>query len=179
VLRNLNLTGATAGGTTGGVKLANGATYNRLLDSVLNDGNDNLTIQESDHNLIAGNTVSEGRHSIFSLRKNEIRSELVDTYCRLSHSSAAVVPDVILMARPDLGTDARSGRVLSLAGLRLRLSDVAARSHEREGFRRLRKREDAHWQRFDDAAGSIGDHALEQRAPACRIVQITSRRVSS
>jgi parallel beta-helix repeat protein len=68
VLRNLNLTGATAGGTTGGVKLANGATYNRLLDSVLNDGNDNLTIQESDHNLIAGNTVSEGRHSIFSLR---------------------------------------------------------------------------------------------------------------
>ncbi len=68
VLRNLRLTGATAGGTTGGVKFANGASFNRLLDSVIEDGNDNVTIQESDHNLIAGNTISEGRHSIFSLR---------------------------------------------------------------------------------------------------------------
>lgn len=68
VLRNLHLTRATAGGTTGGVKFANNATYNKLLDSVLNDGNDNLTIQQSDHNLIAGNTITEGRHSIFSVR---------------------------------------------------------------------------------------------------------------
>jgi parallel beta-helix repeat protein len=68
VLRNLHLTRATAGGTTGGVKFANNATFNKLLDSVLNDGNDNVTIQQSDHNLIAGNTISEGRHSIFSLR---------------------------------------------------------------------------------------------------------------
>ncbi|MCC7462930.1 MAG: right-handed parallel beta-helix repeat-containing protein [Gammaproteobacteria bacterium] len=68
VLRNLRLTRATAGGTTGGVKFANQASYNKLLDSVLDDGNDNLTIQEADHNLIAGNTISEGRHSIFSVR---------------------------------------------------------------------------------------------------------------
>ncbi|MFO1295041.1 MAG: right-handed parallel beta-helix repeat-containing protein [Rubrivivax sp.] len=68
VLRNLHLTRATAGGTTGGVKFANNATYNKLLDSVLNDGNDDVTIQQSDHNLVAGNTITEGRHSIFSLR---------------------------------------------------------------------------------------------------------------
>ena len=68
VLRNLHLTAATAGGTTGGVKFANLATYNKLIDSVLNDGNDSVTIQQSDHNLIAGNTIAEGRHSIFSLR---------------------------------------------------------------------------------------------------------------
>lgn len=68
VLRNLTLKRATAGGTTGGVKFANGSTYNKLLDSVMNDGNDNLTIQQSDYNLIAGNTITEGRHSIFSIR---------------------------------------------------------------------------------------------------------------
>ena len=68
VLRNLRLSRATAAGTTGGVKFANNSSYNKLLDSTLSDGNDSLTIQQSDHNLVAGNTITEARHSIFSVR---------------------------------------------------------------------------------------------------------------
>jgi parallel beta-helix repeat protein len=68
VLRNLRLSQATSTGTTGGVKFANNSSYNKLLDSTLSDGNDSLTIQQSDHNLVVGNTITEARHSIFSVR---------------------------------------------------------------------------------------------------------------
>jgi parallel beta-helix repeat protein len=67
VLRNNRFTNATAEGTTGGIKLVR-ATGNRIEDNVIEDGNDNLVIQESDRNVIEGNTVREGRHSLFTLR---------------------------------------------------------------------------------------------------------------
>lgn len=67
ILRNNRFTRATAAGTTGGIKLVR-ATGNRIASNVIDDGNDNIVIQESDRNVIEGNTVSEGRHSLFSLR---------------------------------------------------------------------------------------------------------------
>ncbi len=67
ILRNNRFTRATAQGTTGGIKLVR-ATGNRIENNTIQDGNDNIVIQESDRNVIAGNTVNEGRHSLFSLR---------------------------------------------------------------------------------------------------------------
>ncbi len=67
VIRNSTFSAATIQGTTGGFKLVR-STYNRILDNTFEDGNDNVTIQESDRNVFQGNTVSTGRHSLLSLR---------------------------------------------------------------------------------------------------------------
>jgi parallel beta-helix repeat protein len=67
VIRNGTFTAATIQGTTGGLKLVR-STYNKILDNTFEDGNDNVTIQESDRNVFQGNTVSTGRHSLLSLR---------------------------------------------------------------------------------------------------------------
>jgi len=67
VIRNSTFTAATIQGTTGGLKLVR-STYNKVLDNIFEDGNDNVTIQESDRNVFQGNTVSTGRHSLLSLR---------------------------------------------------------------------------------------------------------------
>jgi parallel beta-helix repeat protein len=66
-LRSNHFSDATASGTTGGVKLVR-STYNRILANTLEDGTDSLTLQESDHNLVQGNTFSRGRHSLLSVR---------------------------------------------------------------------------------------------------------------
>ena len=57
------------------------------------------------------------------------------------------------------------------------LSDMTGRGHESERFRCLRKREDAHGWRIDRAARRIGDHALEERAPARRIFEPHARKI--
>jgi len=66
-IRNCTFTVATIEGTTGGLKLVR-STYNKILDNTFDDGNDNITVQESDRNVFQGNTVSTGRHSLLSLR---------------------------------------------------------------------------------------------------------------
>ena len=66
-IRNCTFSNATVQGTTGGLKLVR-STYNRILDNTFDAGNDNIVIQESDRNVVQGNTVSHGRHSLLSLR---------------------------------------------------------------------------------------------------------------
>ena len=67
IIRNSTFTAATIVGTTGGLKLVR-SSYNKVLDSTFDDGNDNITIQESDRNVVQGNTISTARHSLLSLR---------------------------------------------------------------------------------------------------------------
>jgi len=67
-LRNSTFRRAAAGGTTGSIKLVR-ATYNRILDNVIEDGNDNVTFMDaSDRNVVEGNQISVGRHSLLSVR---------------------------------------------------------------------------------------------------------------
>jgi len=67
IIRNSRFSRATSTGTTGGLKLVR-STYNKILNNTFTDGNDSLVIQESDRNLIQGNTFDTARHSLFSLR---------------------------------------------------------------------------------------------------------------
>ena len=67
VLRDNVFLRATATGTTGGVKLVD-SSYCRLEGNRFEDGNDNVVVQHSDYNVVAGNTFVRGRHSLFSLR---------------------------------------------------------------------------------------------------------------
>ncbi len=60
-------TKATATGTTGSLKLVR-SDHNQLLGNVFDDGNDNVVVQESDNNLIEGNTFRLGRHALLSIR---------------------------------------------------------------------------------------------------------------
>ncbi len=55
------------GGTTGNVRFIS-STYNRILDSIIEDGNDNIVLIDSNYNLIQGNTIREGRHSVLTIR---------------------------------------------------------------------------------------------------------------
>jgi copper-binding protein NosD len=66
LVRN-HFSNATARGTTGGVKLVR-SHLNRILDNSIEDGNDNLLLQESDHNVVQANVFSRGRHSLLSIR---------------------------------------------------------------------------------------------------------------
>jgi parallel beta-helix repeat protein len=58
---------ATASGTTASVKLVR-SSYNRILDNSFAEGTDNVVLQESDRNLVQGNTFRRARHSLLSLR---------------------------------------------------------------------------------------------------------------
>lgn len=67
IIRNNHFTRATAGGTTGGLKLVR-STYNRILDNTFEDGNDNVVVQDSDRNLLQNNIFLGARHSLLSVR---------------------------------------------------------------------------------------------------------------
>lgn len=58
---------STSSGTTGNVRFIS-SNNNKILDNILDDGNDNLLLIDSDHNLVEGNTITEGRHSVLSIR---------------------------------------------------------------------------------------------------------------
>jgi parallel beta-helix repeat protein len=66
-LRNNEFTLAQATGTTGSVKLVH-SHYNRILDNLLHDGNDNLLLIHSNRNLVQGNSMMKGRHALWSIR---------------------------------------------------------------------------------------------------------------
>jgi parallel beta-helix repeat protein len=67
ILRRNHFSNATAKGTTGGVKLVR-SHLNRILESSFEEGHDSVVLQESDRNIIQGNTFRRGRHSLLSLR---------------------------------------------------------------------------------------------------------------
>jgi parallel beta-helix repeat protein len=67
VLVRNRFSNATAHGTTGGVKLVR-SHLNRIVENSFEDGHDDLVIQESDRNVVEGNTFRLGRHSLLSLR---------------------------------------------------------------------------------------------------------------
>jgi parallel beta-helix repeat protein len=67
VIRGNHFVEAAARGTTGGLKLVR-SHFNRILENTFERGNDSLVMQESDRNLVAGNSFSEGRHSLVSVR---------------------------------------------------------------------------------------------------------------
>jgi hypothetical protein len=58
---------ATSRGTTGGLKLVR-TRYSKIVGNVFDDGNDSVTIQESDRNLLQDNTFNKARHSLLSVR---------------------------------------------------------------------------------------------------------------
>lgn len=67
ILRNNRFVRATAAGTTGGLKFVK-STANRVLGNTFDDGNDSVVFQESDRNLLQGNTFTKARHSLLSVR---------------------------------------------------------------------------------------------------------------
>lgn len=67
IFRNNRFARATAHGTTGGLKFVK-STFNKVLNNTFDDGNDSLVLQESDRNLLQGNTFTKARHSLLSVR---------------------------------------------------------------------------------------------------------------
>jgi len=67
MFKNNQFINALARGTTGGFKIVK-SHYNQVADNHFESGNDSIVIQESDRNLIAGNTFRWARHSLVSVR---------------------------------------------------------------------------------------------------------------
>lgn len=67
IIRNNRFLRATAHGTTGGLKFVK-STANSVLGNTFDDGNDSVSFQESDRNLLQGNTFTKARHSLLSVR---------------------------------------------------------------------------------------------------------------
>jgi hypothetical protein len=67
ILRGNSFLRTPASGTTGNVRFIS-SHYNRILDNVISDGNDNLLLIDSEHNLVEGNRITEGRHSVWGIR---------------------------------------------------------------------------------------------------------------
>ena len=65
-LRGNVFSAATAPGTTGAIKIVRGGGH-RILNNVITDGNDNIGIVQSDHNLVQGNVVTVGRHTLWRI----------------------------------------------------------------------------------------------------------------
>lgn len=56
-----------ASGTTGNIRIVR-SHDNRLLDNTIEDGRDNIVLVDSDRNVVQGNRVAKGRHSLISVR---------------------------------------------------------------------------------------------------------------
>jgi len=67
IFRGNHFLRAQSTGTTGGLKFVK-AAYNKVQNNTFDEGNDSITVQESDRNLIEGNTVTKARHSLLSVR---------------------------------------------------------------------------------------------------------------
>ncbi len=67
-IQNNTFLRATAGGTTGGLKLVR-SSFNKITNNVFTDGNDSMVFQDNaDRNLVVGNTFTTARHSLLSVR---------------------------------------------------------------------------------------------------------------
>ena len=67
VIKNCVFRRTPASGTTGNIRLVR-SHYNQFIGNIIDTGNDNVTLINSDHNLIASNTITEGAHSLVSIR---------------------------------------------------------------------------------------------------------------
>jgi len=67
VIRNCTFSRTPASGTTGNVRFIT-SHYNRILNCTLTDGNDNLILIDSDHNLIDGCTITLARHALWAIK---------------------------------------------------------------------------------------------------------------
>ncbi len=66
-IRNNKFTNALSTGTTGSIKFMF-SDKNKVLNNTIHDGNDNLLLIHSDSNMVAGNHMMKGRHSIWCIR---------------------------------------------------------------------------------------------------------------
>ncbi len=67
IVQNCTFSNSWATGTTGNVRFIS-STYNRILNNVIYEGNDNLLLIDSEHNLVQGNSITEGAHSLWGIR---------------------------------------------------------------------------------------------------------------
>ena len=67
VIRDGNFTNATATGTTGSIKFY-GSQHNVVAGNTLDLGNDNILLIHSDRNLVSGNRITRGRHTLWCIR---------------------------------------------------------------------------------------------------------------
>ena len=58
---------STASGTTGNIRFVR-SHNNRLLNNTIEDGVDNVLLIDSERNLVEGNTITTGHHSLFGVR---------------------------------------------------------------------------------------------------------------
>lgn len=81
VIENVTFAGAAASGTTGALKLVR-SPMNRIVGSRFDDGSDLLLLQDdSDRNVLSGNTFGRAGHSLISIRcssHNVIRDNVFD-----------------------------------------------------------------------------------------------------
>ncbi|MGV3772724.1 MAG: Ig-like domain-containing protein [Verrucomicrobiales bacterium] len=66
-IRSCTFKRTPASGTTGNVRFIR-SNLNRVVDCVIEGGQDNLLFIDSNYNLAEGNTISEGKHSLFGIR---------------------------------------------------------------------------------------------------------------
>ena len=67
IVRNNSFTRTPATGTTGNVRFIT-SHYNQIVSNLIEDGNDNLILIDSDHNLIEGNTIHKARHALWAIK---------------------------------------------------------------------------------------------------------------
>jgi len=67
IIRNNTFTDSLATGTTGNLRFIS-SHYNKILNNVISNGNDNLLLIDSSHNLVEGNSITEGGHSVWGIR---------------------------------------------------------------------------------------------------------------
>ncbi len=65
-IRNCRFYRATATGTRGAIALGK-STYNRIVGNWIEDGNDDVGLYLSDHNLVEGNVIRQGRHTLWRI----------------------------------------------------------------------------------------------------------------
>ncbi len=67
VIKNCVFKRTPASGTTGNIRFVR-SHDNRVLDNTIEDGNDSILLIDSERNLVQGNRVTTGRHSLFGIR---------------------------------------------------------------------------------------------------------------
>jgi len=63
LIQNSTFNKALDSGTRAGVRFTR-ASYNKFLNNTVTDGNDSVFLEDSDHNVISGNRMTEARHTL-------------------------------------------------------------------------------------------------------------------
>jgi cysteine-rich repeat protein len=67
IIRNCEFRNSPASGTTGNVRFIQ-SNNNRVMNSILDGANDNIVLIDSNYNVVEGNTITEGIHSVWGIR---------------------------------------------------------------------------------------------------------------